>query len=88
VTRLLLAIYLVEAGLVLMFSPWTSFWDRNYFATVWPVLRDWLSSTVVRVSVTLVGCITLATGAREFTAAMAVRARARRPDSERRAPDA
>ena len=32
VTRLLVAAYLVEAGLVLTVAPWTAFWDRNYFA--------------------------------------------------------
>ena len=31
-TRLLVAVYLIETGLLLMVSPWTEWWRTNYFA--------------------------------------------------------
>jgi len=77
VTRLLLAIYLIEAGLVLVVAPWTSFWDRNYFATLAPWLRPWLDQPALRGAVTLVGLVTGVAGVREFSGAVVARARAR-----------
>ena len=80
-TRLLLAVYLVEAGLVLVVAPWTSFWDRNYFATLVPWLRVWLDHPVFRGAVTAVGLVTGAAGLIEISSAVIARARARQAAS-------
>ena len=69
--------YLVEAGIVLTVTPWTPFWDRNYFATLAPWLREWLASPVLRGAVTAVGLMTAFAGFREFNGAVVARARAR-----------
>ena len=29
--RLLLTVFFFEAGLILLFLPWSSYWERNYF---------------------------------------------------------
>jgi hypothetical protein len=88
VTRLLLAIYLVEAGLVLIVAPWTTFWDRNYFATLLPWLRPWLGSPILRGCVVVIGLITAGAGVRELTTAVVSRARARLTVSNTPPPDA
>jgi hypothetical protein len=73
VVRLLIAIYLVEAGLVLIVAPWTDFWLRNYFASVWPWLAEWMSSAYARGAVSGIGIVTTVTGVRELGAAMRTR---------------
>lgn len=61
-TRLLVAAYLVQVGLVLAVAPWIPLWDRNYFATAWPQIRLWMSMDVVRAAVTTAGLLTLVAG--------------------------
>jgi hypothetical protein len=58
---------------MLIAAPWTSFWDRNYFATLAPWLRVWLDSVVLRGTVTAVGVVTVVASVREFQAALAFR---------------
>ena len=67
----------MEAGLLLVAAPWTPWWDRNYFATLLPGLRDWLQAPGLRAAVTAVGLVTAIAGVREFGAAFTARARAR-----------
>lgn len=62
---------------MLTVSPWTSFWDCNYFATLVPWLREWLASPGLRGAVTAVGVVTSLAGFREFISAVDARARAR-----------
>ena len=47
-TRLLVAIYLIEAGLLLVAAPWTVWWQQNFFADVAPWLRPFMATMVVR----------------------------------------
>lgn len=68
-----MAIYLVEAGIVLIVAPWTPFWDNNYFATLAPWLREWLAGWMLRGAVTAIGLVTGAAGIREFSGAFAAR---------------
>ena len=63
---MLIAAYLVEAGLVLAFAPWTFLWDRNYFAHAWPWLGSLMASPYVRGGVTGVGIITIVAGGRDL----------------------
>jgi len=53
---------------VLLVAPWTSLWERNFFAALLPWLRDWMSLTVVRAGVALVGLVTVVAGAADLRA--------------------
>lgn len=73
-TRLLLAAYFLEAGLVLIVVPWYgNFWDRNFFAEAMPVLDELLASPYARGAVSGVGLITMLGGFAELGAAFASR---------------
>jgi hypothetical protein len=63
---LLIAAYLVEAGLVLTMTPWMTFWERNYFAQAWPWLGALMESPYVRGAVTGVGLVTAVSGLRDL----------------------
>jgi hypothetical protein len=76
VLRLLVAAYLVEAGLVLTIFPWTSFWDANYFAYVVPWLGQWMANPYVRGGVTGVGLVTGFAGLRDLSSAILARSAA------------
>ena len=43
-SRLLVAAYLIEAGVLLVLAPWSGLWDRNYFADALPWLGVWMQS--------------------------------------------
>jgi hypothetical protein len=78
---LLIAAYLIEAGLVLIVTPWTPFWLRNYFAQVWPWLGDAMAITAVRGAVTGVGVVTALAGIVDFLSALMARRAAASPSS-------
>lgn len=61
-TRVVVAIYLIEAGLLLIVAPWTTWWQRNYFAELLPWLRALMSTPGMHVTVVLVGLVTVAVG--------------------------
>jgi len=42
--------------------PWSAFWERNYFADVWPPLRGFLMNNFVRGAVTGLGLVNLFAG--------------------------
>ncbi|HXT70033.1 MAG TPA: hypothetical protein VN700_09785 [Vicinamibacterales bacterium] len=65
--RLLVAAYLVEAGLVLTIAPWTVFWERNYFAYLIPSIGAWMADPYVRGAVTGVGLVTTFAGLRDLS---------------------
>jgi hypothetical protein len=72
-TRLLLAAYFVEAGLILIIAPWSSFWDRNVFAGVLPFLDPVMASPYARGAVSGIGLITLIAGLAELATAFSGR---------------
>jgi hypothetical protein len=78
VTRLLLAAYFLEAGLVLIVAPWSAFWERNFFVSRLPQLAEFFSSPVARGAVSGIGLVTTIAGLAEFGAAFYRRAT---PDS-------
>jgi hypothetical protein len=57
---LLLALYLLEAGLLLILAPWSRFWERNYFAALVPVAAQWFAHPYVKGAVTGVGLVSVA----------------------------
>ena len=44
-------------GLLLVLVPWSTFWDRNYFAELVPVLKDVIENNYVRGAVMGLGLI-------------------------------
>jgi hypothetical protein len=73
VRRLLVAAYLIEAGLLLIVAPWTASWQHNYFGAMLPVLSRIMANEFVRGGVSGVGVITAFGGLRELIAALSRR---------------
>ena len=73
ISRLLLAIYLIEAGFLLVMAPWTPLWERNYFAALWPWLDVVMSNRVVRGAVSGVGLVTAWAGIKDLSSAFVAR---------------
>jgi hypothetical protein len=63
-------------GLLLVVMPWSTFWERNYFAYAWPSLRPILTNNFVRGAVTGLGLINLFAGFAELLPVFTVRDRA------------
>jgi len=72
-TGLLFAAYFIEVGLVLVVTPWSSFWDHNYFSDALPAVGAVLDSAAARGAVSGIGVVTAIAGvvelARMFTRA-------------------
>jgi hypothetical protein len=51
--------FFLEVGLLLIVLPWSSFWDRNYFAYAWPGIRPLLTNNFVRGAVSGLGVLNL-----------------------------
>lgn len=62
VSRYLVAAYLIEVGLILLFVPWSAFWDRNYFAATVPAFSVLARSHYVRGAVSGLGMVNLVAG--------------------------
>jgi hypothetical protein len=65
-SRLLLFVYFLEAGLLLLVAPWTTFWDRNYFVALVPALRPVVLSPFLRGAVSGIGLVCLAAAVAEL----------------------
>lgn len=63
---MLFAAYFLEAGLILIVAPWSSFWDRNLFIAWVPPLQDLLASPFARGAVSGVGAISAIAGLAEL----------------------
>lgn len=61
-SRYLVAAYLIEVGLILLFVPWSAFWDRNYFAEAVPAFSALAQSHYVRGAVSGLGVVNLVAG--------------------------
>jgi hypothetical protein len=76
----LVAAYLIETGLLLMVSPWTSWWHRNYFADTIPTIRWFMLSRWAWAFVAAAGALTAIAGLADL-----YRAFSRRPQAARSA---
>jgi hypothetical protein len=65
VRRLLQIVFFFEVGFVLVLVPWSTYWDRNYFADSLPWLRSVITNDFVRGAVTGLGLVNLAVGLSE-----------------------
>ena len=63
--RLLLVAFFVEIGLLLIVLPWSTFWERNYFA-YWPALRSLMTNNYVRGAISGLGVLNLLAGLSEL----------------------
>ena len=73
--RLLYVAFFLEVGLLLIVLPWSTFWEQNYFGTVWPVLRALVSNNFARGAVSGLGVVNLIAGFAELMPIFTVRAR-------------
>ena len=71
-TRLLVAAYLIEAGLILTVAPWMMLWDRNYFAAMLPWLRTLMAGDLLRGVVSLIGIVTVIGGLADLRSALSL----------------
>jgi hypothetical protein len=55
--RVLCTLFLFEVGVVLLFLPWFSLWDRNYFLSHYPSLRPFVLHPSVRGVITGLGAL-------------------------------
>ena len=58
--------YFLEVGLLLVFVPWSAYWDRNYFAHLAPVIGDAIKNPYVRGAVSGLGLINIVAGLAEL----------------------
>jgi hypothetical protein len=73
VKRLLLMTCFLEVGLVLTLAPWSTYWDRNYFAEALPLVQGIVTNNFVRGAVTGVGLVNLAAAVAELVSMFAAR---------------
>ncbi len=80
-SRLLLVALFLEVGFVLIVAPWSSFWDRNYFAESLPLVGAIISNNYVRGAVSGLGVINVAAAIAELFAILVARHVERQPAS-------
>jgi hypothetical protein len=73
--RLIYVAFFLEVGLLLVFLPWSAFWDGNYFAAAWPSLKPLLLSDFFRGAITGLGFVNLYAGFADLTLVFAERGR-------------
>jgi len=73
VKRLLIVAFFFEFGIALLVVPWSSFWDRNYFADAVPHLHTIITNNFVRGAVSGLGLINLAAGLFELVSILLAR---------------
>lgn len=75
--RLLLILLFLEVGLALIIVPWSTFWERNYFAQVIPVLGPIMTNNFVRGAISGLGVVNVVAGLTELGAVVMARFDAR-----------
>jgi hypothetical protein len=73
VKRLFIVAFFFEFGIALLVVPWSSFWDRNYFAQAVPVIHTIIKNNFVRGAVSGLGVINLASGLAELISLLLAR---------------
>ena len=80
--RLLHIAFFVEVGLLLAVLPWSPFWERNYFAQVWPAVGALVRSNFTRGAISGLGVVNLFAGVAEILPVLAARSRRDEPLGE------
>jgi hypothetical protein len=65
-----------------MVLPWSSFWERNYFAQSWPLLTTLIGNSFVRGGVTGLGFANLIAGVAELAPLFSARAAQLEPQTD------
>ena len=60
--RVLLIVYFLEAGLVLLVAPWSTFWERNLLVEMSPLVGGVMRLAAVRGAVSGIGVVNLCAG--------------------------
>ena len=63
----------IEVGLLLIVLPWSTFWERNYFVYLWPLMRPIITNHFVRGAITGLGFVNLVAGFAELAPVFSVR---------------
>lgn len=63
--RIIYILYSIEAGLFLMWLPWTSFWDTNYLTYLYPRIPAVISNPFFKGAVLGLGIVNILIGIRE-----------------------
>lgn len=71
--RLLIVAFFFEFGIALLVVPWSSFWDRNYFAEVVPMIHTIIRNNFVRGAVSGLGIVNIAAGLVELISILLAR---------------
>lgn len=74
--RLLLIAFFLEVGFALIIVPWSTFWDRNYFAEAIPVVATIITNNFVRGAITGLGIVNVVAGLSELASLMLARSQA------------
>ncbi len=61
-SRLFYIAYFIEVGLILVFVPWSAFWEHNYFAESLPLLQAVIRNNFVGGAVSGIGILNLFAG--------------------------
>lgn len=64
--RLLLIAFFLEVGLVLAVVPWSTYWERNYFADMMPMVHAVITNDFLRGAVSGLGFVNLGAAAVEL----------------------
>ncbi len=83
IRRLIFIAFFLEVGLLLLVLPWSGFWDRNYFAIRWPVIRVFVTNDFVRGAVTGLGVVNIVAGLSDLLGLVVVREERRPPVGDR-----
>jgi len=59
--------------LLLIVLPWSAFWERNYFVSLWPLLRPLVTNYFVRGAISGLGFVNVFAGFAELAPVFAVR---------------
>ena len=65
--------FFLEVGLLLIVLPWSAFWERNYFAYLWPTIAPVIGNNFVRGAVSGIGVVNLIAGFADLTAVIGLR---------------
>ena len=68
--RLIVIAFFFEIGVALLIVPWTTFWDRNYFAEAIPAVHALIINNFVRGAVSGLGLVNIASGLAEILSLM------------------
>jgi hypothetical protein len=79
VKRLAMVVFFFEVGVVLIFIPWSAFWDRNYFAQLVPSLQSTITNNFVRGAVSGLGIVNVVAGLAELVSVVFAPSPERRP---------